>query len=334
MGDIIHLLPALSDAAEALPGLRFDWVVEEGFAEIPHWHPAVDEVIEVGLRRWRRELGHTFRTAPWRALKQRLREYPYDAVVDAQGLLKSAWIGLLVVSPRFGQDWRSAREPLSSLFYQHRISVHKDQHAVVRGRQLMARALHYPEPQGEPNFGIDPARLELAPRPEANLVFLHATTRADKHWPEEQWRQLCELVLAGGYRVRLPWGDAAARERAQCLAAGLGGVEVLPRLTLTGLAGVLYQATAVVAVDTGLGHLAAALNVPCVSLYGSTDPGLIGARGRWQVHLQGAGGAGQPFADLGARRVWLALQDLLREVAVGVEIGQVQPETHVPTKLG
>lgn len=310
MGDIIHTLPALTDAVRAMPDLRFDWVVEEGFAEIPAWHPAVARVIPLALRRWRRELWHTLRTAPWRQLKATLREQDYAAAIDAQGLLKSAWIGLLQPAPRMGYDWRSAREPLCALLYQQRFAVARRQHAVERTRQLLAQALRYPLPSSPADYGIDARRLPVAPVPRLNLVFLHATTRPDKHWPEANWIELTDLALAAGYSVRLPWADDAARERAERIAAGRPGVEVLPRLGLTEVAGVLNQATGAVAVDTGLGHLAAALSVPCVSLYGATDPVLIGALGQHQVHLCSEPGA-PAFSGLSARRVWAALQELL-----------------------
>ena len=88
LGDVIHALPALTDAARALPGIRFDWVVEEGFAEIPAWHPAVDRVIPVAIRRWRKNLWQTFRSGEWKRFKDRVREQRYDLVIDAQGLFK------------------------------------------------------------------------------------------------------------------------------------------------------------------------------------------------------------------------------------------------------
>ncbi|KPE47437.1 glycosyltransferase family 9 protein, partial [Pseudomonas aeruginosa] len=92
LGDVIHTLPALTDAARAIPGIQFDWVVEEGFAEIPAWHPAVARVIPVAIRRWRKNLWQTLRNGEWRRFKQRLKEVDYDLVIDAQGLLKSAWL--------------------------------------------------------------------------------------------------------------------------------------------------------------------------------------------------------------------------------------------------
>ena len=100
LGDVIHTLPALSDALRALPGIRFDWAVEEAFAEIPGWHPAVDRVIPVALRRWRKRPLRDFRGPEWRQARNALRSQRYDAVIDAQGLMKSAFIARLVKAPR------------------------------------------------------------------------------------------------------------------------------------------------------------------------------------------------------------------------------------------
>ena len=90
LGDVIHALPAVTDAARAIPGIRFDWVVEESFAEIPAWHPAVDRVIPVALRRWRKAPFSAWFGGEWHRFRQSLRAERYDAVIDAQGLLKSA----------------------------------------------------------------------------------------------------------------------------------------------------------------------------------------------------------------------------------------------------
>ena len=118
LGDVIHTLPALTDAARAIPGIRFDWVVEEGFAEIPAWHPAVDAVIPVAIRRWRKKPLQAVRSGEWSNFKRRLRETQYDLVIDAQGLLKSAWLTRYARAEVVGLDKSSAREPLAARFYQ------------------------------------------------------------------------------------------------------------------------------------------------------------------------------------------------------------------------
>jgi len=283
LGDVIHTLPALTDAAHAVPGIRFDWVVEEGFAEIPGWHPAVDRVIPVAIRRWRKNLWQTLKSGEWKAFKQRVRERRYDLVIDAQGLVKSAWLTRYVKAPVAGLDRYSAREGWASRFYDRRLSVATGQHAVERVRQLFAMALSYDLPEGVGHYGLDLERLQLPPA-APYVVFLHGTTWATKHWPEAYWRELAERMGRRQLQVRLPWGNPAEKARAERIAQGLNNCQVLPKLNLVGVARVLAAAKACVAVDTGLGHLAAALDVPTISLFGPTNPGLTGAYGRTQVH--------------------------------------------------
>ncbi|MDO9599068.1 MAG: lipopolysaccharide heptosyltransferase I [Azoarcus sp.] len=302
LGDVIHTLPALTDAARVFPGIRFDWVVEEAFAEIPSWHPAVQRVIPVSVRRWRKHPLKALDSGEWRAFRQAVSTTEYDVVIDAQGLLKSAWLGRYARSPVSGLDWQSAREPLASLFYSHRHAVPWGRHAVLRVRELFAQALGYSLPAeaggerdgatdaGAGAYGLDHARVlaTATHQPDTHapyLVFLHGTTWATKHWPASYWRQLAERASAHGWQVRLPWGSLTEEERAKRIVAGIPGASVLPRLTLTDLAAELAEASACVAVDTGLGHLAAALDVPTLSLFGPTNPGFTGAWGRRQVHL-------------------------------------------------
>jgi len=318
LGDVVHTLPALTDAQRAIPGIQFDWVVEEGFAEIPAWHPAVAQVIPVAIRRWRKNLWQTLRSGEWRRFKARLRETRYDLVIDAQGLLKSAWLTRYVKALVAGLDRDSAREPLASRFYDRRYAVPRDQHALERVRQLFAQALGYELPQGIGDYGLD--RTQLAtPGEEPYLLFLHGTTWPSKHWPEAYWRELAERMSAFGWAIRLPWGNAEEKARAERIAEGIAGASVLPRLNLGGVAKVVAGARACVAVDTGLGHLAAALDVPSISLYGPTLPGRVGAYGRSQVHLcasgpdAGKGDRVKPcFDDLLPERVASELKALLR----------------------
>lgn len=288
LGDVIHTLPALTDAKKAIPDIQFDWVVEEGFAEIPSWHPAVSKVIPVAIRRWRKHLWQTWKTGEWRAFKQQIRYQSYDLVIDAQGLLKSAWLTRYAKAAVAGLDKASAREPMASRFYQYGYSVPWGQHAVERVRQLFAQALHYNLPETIGDYGLDRQRvLTDLTAVTPYVVFLHGTTWATKHWPERYWRLLAEKLNATGYSVKLPWGNEQEKARAERIAQGLKNVEVLPKLNLKGVAQLLANADKCVAVDTGLGHLAAALDVPTISLFGPTNPTLTGAYGKEQVHLTG-----------------------------------------------
>ena len=262
LGDVIHTLPALSDAAANIPGIRFDWVVEEAFAEIPAWHPAVDKVIPIALRRWRKHPLRDFTGPEWRECRNQMRRNHYDAVIDAQGLLKSALVSRLVKAPIHGLDKQSARERLASAAYHHKIPVPRDMHAVERTRLLFARALGYELPSDKGDYGVR-EKLSGGRADRCNgLLFFHGTARAEKLWPVDHWVELARLAGEAGLPVRLPWGSEEEKARAEEIASRCDTATVLPRLDLMGLAGLLLEASGAVAVDTGLGHLAVAWMYP------------------------------------------------------------------------
>lgn len=290
LGDVIHTLPALTDAGQAIPGIQFDWVVEQPFAEVPAWHPLVNQVIPVSLRRWRKKPLQTLRSGEWQAFRQHLQSEKYDYIIDAQGLIKSAFLTYLAKGIRCGLNWQSAWEPLASLLYQHKYAINPEQHAVIRVRQLFSQALNYKLPETIADYGIKREQLAKLAKHESNvttnyIVFLHGTTWPTKHWPESYWQQLAKHVVDAGFNIKIPWGNSTEHERAQRIAQNLSQACVLPKLNLAEMASILAGAKACVAVDTGLGHLAAALKVPTLSLYGPTNPILTGTMGTYQQHL-------------------------------------------------
>ncbi|MGD8417511.1 MAG: lipopolysaccharide heptosyltransferase I [Pseudomonadales bacterium] len=280
LGDVVHALPAVTDAAAH--GVRFDWVAEEAFASIPARHPAVDRVLPIAWRRWRRELAAS--RQPMRDFLHGLRERNYDVVVDAQGLVKSAVVTAMArATRRCGFSFTSAREPLAAFVLDHRLDVAVGGHAVDRLRALFAGAFGYPLPEGPPDFGLGGAGMRA---PGRRCLLLHGTTWASKHWPTAMWRALATDLIAQGWDVELPWGDADERARAQAIGADLPGATVLESLTLAELAGRMEGAALVVGVDSGLAHLSGAMGVPTLVVYGSTSAARTGVRGPRVESLQ------------------------------------------------
>jgi heptosyltransferase-1 len=268
LGDVVHNCPAVSDAAREMPGAEIDWVVEAPFAGVAAMHPAVRRVIPVSVRRWRGQLW------PWReigAWRRDLRSERYDAVIDTQGLIKSALIARCALGRRHGMDAASAREGVASWFYDERHAVPRAQHAVERNRLLAAAALGY---RSGPRVDYGLSAGSSAEEPYG--VFLSMTSRADKLWPEERW---IEAGRALGGRIVLPWGSEAERARAQRIAAPLSGAEVPARMTLEQLARLFARSRFVLGLDTGLSHLAAALGARTVGIYCGSDPALTGIYG-------------------------------------------------------
>ena len=344
MGDVLHVLPALEDLAQHVPELSVDWMVEESFSEIPSWHPNVDRVIPVATRRWRR--WSRANLGDFRAFLRSLRMTSYDYIIDAQGLMKSAAFARLArLAPngqRIGFSGDSIKESPAAWLYSNKVSVSREEHAVERLRLLVCGA-----------FGAEPLELRRSysisdtmnthdnatsvVNDEKSVFLFHGTTWSTKHLPETLWYKIAETVLQNGYKPVLAWGNDVEHQRALRIAEFANGCLVLPKSSLTELAHTLGKASGAIAVDTGLGHLAAALDIPCVSIYGSTDPALTGTYGRFQTHLQaeiacapclsktcsqlGAGVTEPPcYATFAVESIWQALahQISARERALGV----------------
>ena len=293
LGDVVHNLPVVSDIRARFPRARIDWVVEEAYRDIIGMHPGVHRAIPVALRRWR---GNVLKPAHWREVGQfrhALSGMRYDCVIDTQGLIKSALLAKASFGTRHGFAGASAREPLAAKFYDVTHVVPRDLHAVVRNRRLAALALGYELPAAL-DYGIAAPVAAGPPVPGPYCVLLHATSRADKLWPEPAWERLGAELARQGYALILPWGDAAERARSERIARALPGAIVPPALGILGMAGLLAGARAVIGVDTGLTHLAAALGRPVVALYCGTHPGLTGVYAGQGAPVRNLGGADAP----------------------------------------
>jgi heptosyltransferase-1 len=278
MGDVIHNLPVIADILAHFPDAQFDWMIEESFAEIPKLHPQVRDIIPVAIRRWRKSI---FSCKTWHEiadLKSRLKHTHYDAIIDTQGLLKSAIVASFAQGEVYGMDYHSAREPIASLFYRHKYPVARNQHAVQRNRALAAQALKYAIPQSLPDYGLGKLNsqqndLEL---PRDYVVFLHGTSRDSKLWPASHWVTLAEMLKQFNLQVLLPWSNPSEESRAKDIASQSSNVQVLPKLKLAALAGILADSKLNIGVDTGLMHLSTALNKPSIAIYTDTDPEFTG----------------------------------------------------------
>ncbi len=315
LGDLIHTFPALTDAAVALPQARFDWVVDHSLAAVPAWHPAVVQTHTVPLRqRWQ----HGQATHLIRSLRT-LRGLTYDLIIDAQGLIKSALIARLVPGPVVGYDRHSIRESLACHSYQQCYAVPRDWHAIRRIRRLFAQALGYPAPDTPPDYGL--ARHSIA---TDHILLLHGASWPNKLWPADYWVELIRLIGSDA-QVLLPGHTPQEQARAHQIVQQAGRGQVLPPLELNALYQQITACRGVVGLDSGLAHLAAALGIPAVTLYGPTQVSLSGAIGPYQGNLHSDFACApclrrtchytgpavvQPacFAELTPERVWQQLQ--------------------------
>lgn len=287
MGDLMHALPALTDAANAIPGIQFDWVVDEAFAEVPGWHPAVNQIICSAHRRWKKNLRQSLFGGQLSSFYQQLNDADYDVILDAQNNIKSAVIACLRRGKVHGLSKQSIREKPAHWAYRYQHDADQSLHAIAKQRLLFSKAIGYELPQTLPDYGIDrslmqPPTIEL---PERFLFFVHNASWTTKLWPESHWHSLIKQAADNDYKVLLPCGNDEELARAKRLAEHYSNATALPKLSLSHIGGIISKAAGVVTCDTGLCHLAAMLGLPTVSFYGPTSDQLVGTVGRNQAHM-------------------------------------------------
>jgi heptosyltransferase-1 len=265
MGDVLHHMPAVTDTRRRFPQARITWVVDELYAPLAALHPAVNEIVPIAVRRWRKRL-HELPT--WNEIREattRLRSHRYDAVIDTQGLVRTALMTRVISGSSHGYDSDSIREPFASRFYENTHRVSWDLHVIARNRTLTGHALGY-EPDGAPDYGFDRSYFKAeAAAPYA--VLFHATAKTNKEWPEERWIEVGQSLAARGLQIILPWGNDAERERSERIAAQVPNATVPERKPILEVGKLIAGATLVVGVDTGFLHIAAALGVPTAAVF-------------------------------------------------------------------
>lgn len=307
MGDLIHLLPALTDAKKANPALVFDWIVDKNFAEVASWHPAVEKTILTNHRKWRSSLTTQTTRLEIKSFLKNLKQQSYDLVIDAQGNIKSAFISLFAKGPRAGFDASSIPEWGAHFLYHKTASAEKNLHAIEKLRLLVASALDYDKPNTPPDYNINKDLFinPNIPLQDPYLLFVPLASHPSKLWSEAYWIELIKHALPLGLPILIPSGNDKEQERAKRLATLSPHVIALPKLPLSQIGYLIEKAKAVISLDTGLSHIAAALSTPCLTLYGPTDPKLTGTIGLNQSHIHA------PLTEITPKEVHQGLMKLL-----------------------
>ena len=308
LGDVVQTLPVVHDIRARFPDATVDWVVEEAFAPLLRQAPTIARVLPLAQRRWRKARWDPAVRRERREFLRVLREESYDAVLDLQGLVKSALVARQArlapggftasfgnKSELCGYEW-----PVRYLV-QRPVPMPRRMHAVARTRWLAAAALGY-------DTGVvDQPPVYPWPREPAagapQVVFAHGTTRADNEWPEAHWIALGGRFAAEGFQVLLPQAGAREAQFAQRVAAAIGPTaQVLPPMDLAKLLARMAQASGLVGVDSGIAHMGVALGLPVVEIFSQPRAWRAGPVG--QPHQRAVGGEHVPDVA----EVWSAWQ--------------------------
>lgn len=319
LGDVIQTMPVVHDLLAHADPIAIDWVVEEAFAPLVGEVLGIERVVPYAGRRWRRSRFAAATRRERRAFDATLRREAYDAVIDFQGLIKSALVARRARLTRVGHRYTYANaselcgyEWPVRYMVDRPIPMERRVHAVRRYRLLAARALGYSfgDPQGEPAPHVD---WRFAPPAEAtrDVLLAHGTTRRDNEWPDAYWADIGRRLVEAGHRLVLPRSGPLESQRVRRIAAAVAGdygtsgnaaVEILPTMPLDALARRLAACSGVIGVDSGLSHLAVALDLCHVQIFSQPRVWRAGPVGR--AHQLPVGGDHVPSADA----VWAAWQ--------------------------
>lgn len=289
MGDLMHALPALTEAKEFNQDIVFDWVVDRSFSEVPKWHPAVNKVIKTDHRNWKKQFFSPESRDALRSVINDINNTEYDLVIDMQNNLKSSFVSYLCKHKVTGMDFKSVREFPAHLSYDKKINISKDLHAITRQNIILSEALGY-STLNSSDYGITDVNF-IKPSfdlPSEYVVLVQNASWKTKQWSIVNWQLLVNHLDKLGIDMILPSGNEEEYLRAKKISSVSGKTHVLKPIPLNEIAYIMNKAKFSVCSDTGLAHLSAVVDTPSLTLYGPTDTKLIGTKGNNQFHIIGS----------------------------------------------
>jgi len=315
LGDVLHNLPIVWDLRKRLPGAQIDWIVEEAYVHLleplrtTDAFKGIDRIIPVAFRRWRKNL---FSIRTWReffAMRKQLHSTTYDVVLETQGLLKSALVCALakksnnaVVAGLGNATEHSGYEPLARMFYTQSVHVPVKCHAIDRSRWVMCSAFDWPilnRNEEPPLFYPSDFVAQLPPLllegfkktaqggPAPYVLCFHATARAAKRWPNENWVELGKVLSSQGYQLIFPWGSLDEMKVSAHIASQIPGAIVPSAFSIEEAYSLIAHAALTIGVDTGLTHLSAVLSKTTVEIY--CDSPIWKTEGYWSRVIANVG---------------------------------------------
>lgn len=276
LGDIIHTYPMIYDIKSNFPSSKIDWLVDENFVELVKLNPLIDNVISIPLRNWKKnKLKFVLNFKKWH---NHVNKDYYDYIIDSQGLIKSALLAKCFNGPIYGFGINSIREKIASFLYKNNYEVGNNLLAVNKNRLLSSAIFNYKIDIKSINFGIDNIQYEKLDlnidRPY--VVFFHGTSKDSKKLSVDDWIKLGNyLINRHGLNIILPYGNEYEQIESVKIREMINSPKVFVpdnRFNFKAIFQLINNSEFIFGVDTGLIHLANALNKKLIAIYVDTNP--------------------------------------------------------------
>lgn len=271
MGDIIHAMVALQYIKKQYPNLQIDWFVESAFAPILENNPDINEIIKLDLKSIKKDKKEIINQIK---LIKKYEKNSYDLVIDVQGLIKSAIVSFFLGKSRVGFSKNSTREKLASFFYTKKIDIAYDKNAIERNVKVLSQALNF-EITKDDILNKKPFLFykneneviyEYLSKDKKNVLFVIGASWPSKMYSKEKFAKIINNL---DENCLITWGNEAEKDIADFI-ANISKAKVLPKLDLNSLKAIMSKVDLVIGNDTGPTHMAWALNIPSITLFGNT----------------------------------------------------------------
>nr|WP_269090793.1 lipopolysaccharide heptosyltransferase I [Aliarcobacter butzleri] len=271
MGDIIHAMVALQYIKRKYPNLQIDWFVESAFAPILENNPDINQIIKLDLKSIKKDKKEIINQIK---LIKKYEKNSYDLVIDAQGLIKSAIVSFFLGKNRVGFSKNSTREKLASFFYTKKVDIAYDKNAIERNVKVLSQALNF-EIAKDDILNKKPFLFykneneviyEYLSKDKKNVLFVIGASWPSKMYSKEKFAKIINNL---DENCLITWGNEAEKDIADFI-ANISKAKVLPKLDLNSLKAIMSKVDLVIGNDTGPTHMAWALNIPSITLFGNT----------------------------------------------------------------
>ncbi|WP_157278275.1 lipopolysaccharide heptosyltransferase I [Aliarcobacter butzleri] len=271
MGDIIHAMVALQYIKKQYPNLQIDWFVESAFTGVLENNPDINEIIKLDLKSIKKDKKEIINQIK---LIKKYEKNSYDLVIDAQGLIKSAIVSFFLGKSRVGFSKNSTREKLASFFYTKKVDIAYDKNAIERNVKVLSQALNFEITKDDilnkKAFlfykNENEVIYEYLSKDKKNVLFVIGASWPSKMYSKEKFAKIINNL---DENCLITWGNEAEKDVADFI-VNISKAKVLPKLDLNSLKAIMSKVDLVIGNDTGPTHMAWALNIPSITLFGNT----------------------------------------------------------------